>query len=67
MQTVGSSRRLRAYAYGLVTTVVVLLFAFAEYWTEKYVADRSRIAGTTIEIAIVLVATLAVSPDSPTC
>ncbi len=62
MKTVGSSRRLRAYAYGLVTTVVVLLFAFAEWWTEKYISDRSRIAGTTIEIAIVLVATLAFRP-----
>ncbi len=62
MRTAGSSRRLRAYAYGLVTTAIVLLFAFAEWWTEKYIADRSRLAGAAIEIAIVLVATLAFRP-----
>jgi predicted ATPase len=38
------------------------VFAFGEWWTEKYIADRSRIAGTAIEIAIVLVATLLFRP-----
>ncbi|HVS46378.1 MAG TPA: GAF domain-containing protein [Verrucomicrobiae bacterium] len=62
MSSVGANRRLRAYAYGLVTTVVVLLFAFGEWWAEKYVSDRSRLASTAIEIAIVLIATLAFRP-----
>ena len=62
MKAAGRSGRLRAYAYGLVTTVIVLLFAFAEWWTEKYVADRSRLAGAAIEISIVLVATLVFRP-----
>jgi predicted ATPase len=62
VSAIGTSRRLRAYAYGAVTTVVVLLFALGEWWAEKYVADRSRLASTTIEIAIVLIATLAFRP-----
>jgi len=62
MRALGPSGRLRAYAYGLVTTVLLLLFAFAEWWTAKYIADRSRFAGTLIEISIVLVAALAFRP-----
>jgi predicted ATPase len=62
MKTVGRSGRLRAYALALVTTVVVLLFSLAEYWTNKYISDRSRVAGTTIEIVIALVAALAFRP-----
>ena len=54
--------RARAYAYTLVTTVVVLVFALGEWWTEKYIADRSRFASTAIELAIVLLATLAFRP-----
>lgn len=56
------SRRWRAYGYTLVTTAVVLVFAFGEWWTEKYISDRSRLASTTIEVAIVLIAALAVRP-----
>jgi predicted ATPase len=62
MKAVGRSGRLRAYALALVTTVVVLLFSLAEYWTNKYISDRSRVAGTTIEIVIALVAALAFRP-----
>ena len=54
--------RARAYAYTLVTTVVVLVFALGEWWTEKYIADRSRFASTAIELAIVVLATLAFRP-----
>ncbi|HZZ00314.1 MAG TPA: hypothetical protein VFE36_12145 [Candidatus Baltobacteraceae bacterium] len=62
MAAVRSSKNMRAHAHTLVTTGVVLLFALAEWWTEKYVSDRSRVASTAIEIAIVLVAALAFRP-----
>ena len=62
MKRLGPRGRLRAYAYGLVTTATVLVFALAESGTEKFVSDRSRFAGTAIEIAIVLVAALAFRP-----
>jgi predicted ATPase len=62
MRSVGTSRRLRAYAYGLVTTAIVLVLALAEWWIEKYVSDRSRLAGTTIEASIVVVAALVFRP-----
>ncbi len=54
--------RWRAYAYGLVTTALVLVFALAERETEMYVSDRSRLAGRAIEITIALLATLAFRP-----
>ncbi len=54
--------RLRAYAYGLVTTAIVLMFALAEWATEKYLSDRSRLVGTAVEVSIALVATLAFRP-----
>lgn len=57
-----SGRRLRAYAYTLVTTAIVLVFALAEWGAEKYVADRSRTAGVTLEIAIVLIAAVVFRP-----
>jgi predicted ATPase len=62
MKTAAASGRLRALASGLVTTVYVLLFALFEWWTAKYISDRSRIAGTAIEIAIVLALALAFRP-----
>jgi hypothetical protein len=40
----------------------VLTFALAEWGTERYVSDHSRIASSAIEIAIVLVATFAFRP-----
>ncbi len=46
----------------LATTVVVLIFALLEWWTEKKVSDYSRAATTAIELAIVLAATLAFRP-----
>lgn len=55
-------RRLRAYAFTIVTTAVVLLFALAEWAAEKYVADRSRTAGVALEIAIVLIAAVVFRP-----
>jgi len=40
-----------------------VLFAFAEWWTEKYISERSsRFAGTAIEISIVLLAALVFRP-----
>ncbi|MDP9018597.1 MAG: hypothetical protein M3N19_09780, partial [Candidatus Eremiobacteraeota bacterium] len=62
MKAAGQSGRLRAYAYGLVTSSIVLLFAFGEWWSEKYISDRSRFASTAIEISIVLLAALAFRP-----
>jgi predicted ATPase len=52
----------RAYAYTLVTTAIVLVFALAEWATERYVSEHSRAASTAIEIAIVLVAALVFRP-----
>jgi predicted ATPase len=57
-----AGRRVRALAYTLVTTSIVLLFALAEWSTERLVSSHSRIASRTIEIAIVLVATLVFRP-----
>lgn len=57
-----SGRRLRAYAFTLVTTAVVLMFALAEWAAEKYVADRSRTAGVALEVAIVLIAAVVFRP-----
>lgn len=64
MATVGpaSGRRMRAYAYTLVTTAIVLIFALCEWAAEKYVAEHSRAAGLTLEIAIVLLAALIFRP-----
>lgn len=62
MKTVGTGARLRAYVNALVTTAIVLVFALAEWWTEKVIAEHSRAASTVIEIAIVLVATVVFRP-----
>ncbi|MDQ2993256.1 MAG: GAF domain-containing protein, partial [Candidatus Eremiobacteraeota bacterium] len=62
MRTLKASRRLRAFAYWAVTTAIVIAFALAETWAEKYVSDRSRLAGTAVEITIIVVATLAFRP-----
>ncbi len=57
-----TGRRVRAYAYSLVTTLLVLVLAVAEWGTERYVSDHSREAGTAIEIGIVIVAALIFRP-----
>src|SRR5579859_14823 len=57
-----NSRRIRAYIFAAVTTVIVLAFALAEWGVERFVAAHSRAASTAIEIVIVLVATLAFRP-----
>ncbi|HWX13006.1 MAG TPA: hypothetical protein VNZ04_13590, partial [Trinickia sp.] len=57
-----NSRRIRAYVFAGVTTVIVLAFALAEWGTERFVAAHSRAASTAIEIAIVLAATLVFRP-----
>jgi predicted ATPase len=57
-----NSRRIRAYIFAGVTTVIVLAFALAEWGTERFVAAHSRAASTAIEIAIVLAATLIFRP-----
>lgn len=54
--------RLRAYAYGVVTTALFLIFAVTESLTESFVASHSRTAGTVIEVAIVVALALAFRP-----
>jgi predicted ATPase len=56
------TRRLRAYALGFVTAAIFVIFALAESLTERYVSAHSRLAGTTIELAIVALAALAFRP-----
>ncbi|HKU68562.1 MAG TPA: GAF domain-containing protein [Candidatus Baltobacteraceae bacterium] len=58
----GAGRRAHAYAYTLVTTAIVLVFALAEWATERYVSEHSRAASAAIEITIVLVAALVFRP-----
>src|SRR5579872_753024 len=58
----GSGRRFQAYAYTLVTSAIVMVFALAEWVTERFVSDHSRVASTAIEILIVLVAALLFRP-----
>ncbi|MBV8149072.1 MAG: GAF domain-containing protein, partial [Candidatus Eremiobacteraeota bacterium] len=53
---------MRAYAAGLVTAALVVVFAIAESLTERYVSDHSRLAGSAIELTIVALAALAFSP-----
>lgn len=55
-------RRVQAYALTMVTTVIVLLLALTEWWAERYFSDRSKAASISLEIAIVLVATLVFRP-----
>lgn len=55
-------KRVRALVYAAATSAVVLLFALCEWWTEKFIADHSRLAGTAIEIGLVLAGTLAFRP-----
>lgn len=57
-----SGRRARAYAYTAVTTAIVLLFALAEWMSERYVSGLSRAASVTLEVAILFAATLAFRP-----
>lgn len=54
--------RLRTYAYGIVATLLLVAFAFAERATEQYVSDRSRATGTAIELSIFVLAALAFRP-----
>jgi len=54
--------RLRAYAYGVVTTSLVLIIAVTESLAESFVASRSRTAGTILEVAIIVAITLAIRP-----
>lgn len=56
------SGRLRASALGLALTAVVALFTVAEWFTEQFVSDHSRVAGTAIELAIVTIGALAFRP-----
>jgi TolB-like protein len=62
MSAASPVRRLRAYAFGLVTTLLFVVLVLAERSTEQYVSDRSRLAGTAIEVAIVVLAALAFRP-----
>ncbi len=57
----GPSRRIRALAYTLVTTVIVLALALVEWAVEKDMS-YSRATGTALEIGIVLVAALIFRP-----
>ncbi|MBV8654765.1 MAG: GAF domain-containing protein [Candidatus Eremiobacteraeota bacterium] len=62
LKTVSYPARLRAYAIALATAALVVVFAIAESLTERYVSEHSRLAGTSIELAIVALAALAFSP-----
>jgi predicted ATPase len=62
MGSAASAARLQAYAYGLVSAVVVAVFAIGETLTEGYVSHHSRVAGTVIELAIVVAGALAIRP-----
>ena len=53
---------MRVYLYTFVTTAIVLVFTLAEWATERFVSDRSRVASTAIEICIVLIGTLVFRP-----
>jgi predicted ATPase len=53
---------MRAYAYTLVTTAIVLAFALAEWGAERFISERSRAASTAIEISIVVIAALVFRP-----
>jgi predicted ATPase len=53
---------MRAYAYTLVTTAIVLTFALAEWGAERFISERSRAASTAIEIFIVVIAALVFRP-----
>ena len=55
-------RRVRAYAYTLVTTAIVLLFALSEWLAERFASEHSRIASSAIEGGIVLIAALLFRP-----
>ncbi|HZY98671.1 MAG TPA: NB-ARC domain-containing protein, partial [Candidatus Baltobacteraceae bacterium] len=60
--TAASAARLRTYAFGLVSAVVVATFAIGETLTENFVSAHSRAAGTAIELAIVAIGALALRP-----
>lgn len=62
MRSAATAARLRAYAYGLVSAVVVAVFAIGETLTENFVSHHSRVAGTAIELTIVALGALAVRP-----
>ncbi|HLJ83420.1 MAG TPA: GAF domain-containing protein [Candidatus Eremiobacteraceae bacterium] len=53
---------MRAYVYACVTTAIVLLFALAEWLSERFVSEHSRAASLALEIAIVVAATLLFRP-----
>lgn len=62
MRGAANAARLRAYAYGLVSAVVVAVFAIGETLTENFVSHHSRVAGTVIELGIVAAGALALRP-----
>lgn len=62
LKSFSQTARLRAYAIGLVTAALIVVFAIAESLTERYISDHSRLAGTAIELTIVAVAALVFSP-----
>ncbi len=53
---------MRAYAYTLATTGIVLAFALTEWGAERFISERSRAASTAVEISIVIIAALAFRP-----
>ncbi|HEY1978074.1 MAG TPA: GAF domain-containing protein [Candidatus Baltobacteraceae bacterium] len=54
--------RLRAYAYGVVTTTLFLTLAVTESLTESFISAHSRTAGTIVAIVIIVVLALAFRP-----
>jgi predicted ATPase len=62
MKAARAQRRFRAYAHIGITTLVVLVFAFVEWWVEKSLSSQSRVASTAVELAVVLAAALVFRP-----
>jgi predicted ATPase len=62
MESAATARRLRAYAFALVSAALVAAFAVAESITEQFVSDHSRLAGTAIELTIAALGALAFQP-----
>ncbi len=62
MRALSPIGRWRAYAFGLVATLIFVVLVLAEHTAEKYISDRSRLAGTAVEITIVVLAALAFRP-----
>lgn len=62
MSAVYAHRRTSRYAHLAATSAVIIVFAFTEWLSAKYISEHSRLAGTLIEITIAVAAALAFAP-----